>query len=175
VLAVEPAITEHLRAEDAAKRDAYSLGDANRDSQKPAVVAKVAALACLIEGRTLVTQDDWELGEDLYAASRAVQDELIELAEEQDRAKRREQAAKAGEADSVRKNFQAQVFKVVGTIVRKADKLGHPMSRREIMQSVTPKKRAYIPEALDLAIEQGWLDADGEKYKVGSVPLADDM
>jgi hypothetical protein len=175
VLAVEPAITERLRAEDAAKRDAYSLGDANRDSQKPAVVAKVAALACLIEGRMMITQDDWELGEELYAASRAVQDELIELAEEQDRAKRREAAAKAGEADSVRKSFQAQVFKVVGTIVRKADKLGHPMSRREIMQSVTPKKRAYIPEALDLAIEQGWLDADGEKYKVGSVPLADDM
>jgi ribosomal protein L17 len=175
VLCVEPAITARLRAEDAAKRDAYSLGDANRDSQKPAVVAKVAALACLIEGRSLVTQDDWDLGEELYAASRAVQDELIELAEEQDRAKRREAAARAGESDHIRKTFVAVVVKVAGTIVRKGIKIGHPMSRREITQSVTPKKRAYILEALDLAVDNGWLDADGEKYKVGSVPLPDDM
>lgn len=172
VLPVEPAITARLRAEDAAKRDGYSLGDENRDSQKPAVVAKLAGLACLIEGRTLITEDDWQLGEELYAASRAVQDELIEFAEEQDRAKRREVAAKAGEADHVRRTFRDEVAKVAGTIVRKARKVGQPMSRREIMQSVTPKKRAYIAEALEMAVlEKGWLAEKDEKYSVGPVPL----
>lgn len=175
VLGVEPAITARLRTEDAEKRDSYSLGDANRDSQKPAVVAKVAALACLIEGRTLVTQDDWDLGEELYAASRAVQDELIELAEEQDRSKRREAAAKAGESDHVRKTFLAQVGNVAASIVRKGLKVGHSLTKREITQVINSKKRAYIPEALDLSLEQGWLDADGDKYKVGSVPLPHDM
>lgn len=174
VLAVEPAITEKLRAEDAEKRDAYSLGDANRDSQKPAVVAKVAALACLIEGRTLVTADDWSLAEEIYASSRAVQDELIELAEEQDRAKRREVAAKAGEADHVRKSFRAVVKVVAEVITRKARKLGRPITKREITQSVTPKKRAYISEALDMAVhENGWLVEKDGKFDLGSVPLLD--
>lgn len=175
VLCVEPAITARLRAEDAEKRDNYSLGDANRDSQKPAVVAKVAALACLIEGRTLVTQDDWELGEELYAASRAVQDELIELAEEQDRAKRREAAAKAGESDHVRKTFMTQVGNVAASIVKKALKVGRPITKREITQAINSKKRAYIPEALDMSLDQGWLEAEGEKFKVGSVPLPCDL
>jgi ribosomal protein L17 len=172
VLTVDPAITEKLRIEDAQKRDAYSLGDANRDSQKPAVVAKVAALACLIEGRTLITMDDWDLAEEIYASSRAVQDELIELAEEQDRAKRREVAAKAGEADHVRKSFRAEVKRVAESIVRKAQKLGRPVTRREITQTITSKKRAYIPEALDMAVhETGWLTEKDDKFAVGPVPL----
>jgi hypothetical protein len=172
VLSVEPAITERLRAEDAAKRNAYSLGDANRDSQRPAVVAKVAALACLIEGRTLVTQDDWELAEEIYASSRAVQDELIELAEEQDRSKRREAAAKAGEADHVRKSFRTEVAKVAVSIVKKARKAGRPITKREITQVINSKKRAYIPEALEMAVlETGWLEEDGDNFKLGRETL----
>jgi DNA-directed RNA polymerase specialized sigma subunit len=97
---------------------------------------------------------------------------LIELAEEQDRAKRREVAAKAGEADHVRKSFRAEVKRVAESIVRKAQKLGRPVTRREITQTITSKKRAYIPEALDMAVhETGWLTEKDDKFAVGPVPL----
>jgi Mg-chelatase subunit ChlI len=136
------------------------------------VVAKVAALACLIEGRTLVTQDDWELGEELYAASRAVQDELIELAEEQDRARRREAAAKAGEADHVRKSFRTEVAKVAWSLTEKVRVLGRPVTKRELARSVSNKRRAYLAEALEMAIlETGWLSERDGKYELGPTPL----
>jgi hypothetical protein len=172
VLRVDPAITERLRAEDAKKRDTYSLGDINRDSQKPAVIAKVAAIACLVEDRTMITLDDWALAEDLYAASKAIQDELIDFAEEQDRSKRREVAAKAGEADHVRKSFRTEVSKVAWALTEKITALGRPATRRELTLSVSSKRRAYLAEALEMAtLETGWIrEADG-KFELGPTPL----
>ncbi len=172
VLRVDPVITAKLREADAQKRDAYSLGDINRDSQKAAVVAKVAALVCLIEDRALITTDDWSLAEELYAASRAIQDELIEFAEEQDRAKRREAAAKAGEADHVRKSFRSEVGKTAVSITEKVIALGRPVTKRELSRAVSAKRRAYLPEAIEMAVlEQGWIKEVDGKFEVGPCPI----
>lgn len=176
ILKVEASITERLRAEDAAKRDGYSLGDVNRDSQKPVLVAKIAALACLIEGRTLITKADWQLAEELYMASRAIQDELIEFAEEQDRAKRQEVAAKAGEADHIRKTFRAEVEKVAAAFTRKVRNLGRLVSRRDLHNAVSVRRRAYMAEALEMAVlEKGWLKEIDGKFELGPVGLPDHL
>lgn len=175
ILTVEPSITERLRAEDAAKRDGYSLGDVNRDSQRPVLVAKVAALACLIEGRTLVTEDDWQLADALYSASRAIQDELIEFAEEQDRAKRQEAAVKAGEADSIRKAFNTQVEKVAASMTRKVRDLRRSLSKRELHNSLSKRQRTYIVEALEFAIfDRCWLKEVDEKFELGVAELPEE-
>lgn len=172
VLKVEPSITERLRTEDAAKRDGYSLGDVNRDSQKPVLVAKIAALSCLIEGRTLVTEADWQLAEELYGASRAIQDELIEFAEEQDRAKRREVAAKAGEADSIRKAFHVEVEKVAASMTRKIRDLKRAMSKRELHNALSARQRTYMAESLEFAIlQECWLKEIDGKFELGAVGL----
>lgn len=176
VLRVAPSITEKLRAEDAEKRDSYSLGDVNRDSQKPVVVAKVAALACLIEGRTFITEDDWRLGEELYVASRAIQDELIEFADEQDRERRQEAAAKAGEADHIRKTFRAEVSKVAAALTRKVMTLGRPATKRELDRSVSNRRRTYLAEAIEMAVlEFGWLKQVDDKFELGPVALPPEL
>ncbi|MBF6161060.1 hypothetical protein [Nocardia cyriacigeorgica] len=54
------------------------------ESQKPAMVARTAALLAILDGRVLVTESDWELAEALFAASLAVIEDAIEWGRDQE-------------------------------------------------------------------------------------------
>jgi hypothetical protein len=154
-------------------RDAADEDDAedDLDSQRPVVVAKVAGLACLIEGRTQITMDDWQLASELYAASCAVRDELIELDEERSVVERRTQAAQQGEADQVRKMYGVEVVNVAGTIVRRLQKLARSVPHRDLVHAVASKHRVYLRKSIELALEQSWIvEVDG-KFLIGDVPF----
>jgi hypothetical protein len=61
---------------------------------------------------------------------------------------------------------------VAVSIVKKARKAGRPITKREITQVINSKKRAYIPEALEMAVlETGWLEEDGDNFKLGRETL----
>jgi hypothetical protein len=169
---VAPDVAALIQRESDA-RDAADEDDAedDLDSQRPVVVAKVAGLACLIEGRTQITMDDWQLASELYAASCAVRDELIELDEERSVVERRTQAAQQGEADQVRKMYGIEVVNVAGTIVRRLQKLGRSVPHRDLVHAVASKHRVYLRKSIELALEQSWIvEVDG-KFMIGDVPF----
>jgi hypothetical protein len=171
-LPVEPAITRWLRTETRRRKATAVLGEPDHDSHIGSILAKLAGLFCLIEGRTLVTMDDWTLAREIHQVSCAVRDELVDLDEEKDRDRRREHAAKAGESDHVRKSYRSEVGKVAASITSKVMKLGRAITKREVVQAITSKKRAYIAEALELAVlETGWLVETDGKYGLGPTPL----
>jgi hypothetical protein len=125
----------------------------------------------LIEGRTQITMDDWQLASELYAASCAVRDELIELDEERSVVERRTQAAQQGEADQVRKMYGVEVVNVAGTIVRRLQKLARSVPHRDLVHAVASKHRVYLRKSIELALEQSWIvEVDG-KFLIGDVPF----
>lgn len=154
-------------------RDAADDDDAedDMDSQRPVVVAKVAGLACLIEGRTQITMDDWHLACELYAASCAVRDELIELDEERSVVERRAHAAEQGEADQVRKTYGTEVVNVAGTIVRRLQKLGRSVPHRDLVHAVASKHRVYLRKSIELALDHNWIVEVEGKFMIGDVPF----
>lgn len=169
---VEPAVAALIQRESD-ERDAADEDDAedDYDSQKPVVVAKLAGLACLIEGRSVITMDDWLLGCELYAASCAVRDELIELDEERTAVERRTQAAQMGEADQIRKTYGVEVVNVAGTIVRRLQKLGRSAPHRDLVHAVASKHRVYLRKSIELAVERSWIVEVEGKFMIGDVPF----
>jgi hypothetical protein len=169
---VEPAVAALIQRESD-ERDAADEDDAedDYDSQKPVVVAKLAGLACLIEGRSVITMDDWQLGCELYAASCAVRDELIELDEERTAVERRTQAAQMGEADQIRKTYGVEVVNVAGTIVRRLQKLGRSVPHRDLVHAVASKHRVYLRKSIELAVERSWIVEVEGKFMIGDVPF----
>lgn len=173
LLPVAPDVADLIKHESDA-RDSADDDDAedDLDSQRPVVLAKLAGLGCLIEGRTVITMDDWQLAADLYAASCAVRDALIELDEERGSVERRQRAALMGEADEIRKGYREEVIKVANTIMRRVVKLDRPVAGREITHAIASKDRVFLREALDMAIRfQKLVEVDG-KFELG--PLANE-
>ncbi|MFG3617475.1 hypothetical protein [Nocardia sp. NPDC047654] len=72
------------------KRRRGQLSLTQLESQRPAMLARVAALLVILDGRTVVEAEDWELARSLFACSLAVQSDASEW--ERDR-----EAERAGE------------------------------------------------------------------------------
>lgn len=176
LLPVNPAITAALRRDAARKRESIDIMAPDPDSQRPALIAKVAGILCLIEHRTMITVDDWDLASQIYAASRAVRDELLDLAEEQEGAERLQRAAVQGQADVVRKSYPTQVARVAAAMVRgvanraRAGKV--EPTAREVKNMTTSRDNPYRKDALDMAVTEGWLTKTPEEtFQIGKVPF----
>jgi hypothetical protein len=166
----DPAITRLIWEEDERKNATMDMMTDDPDSQKSAVLGKLAGLACLIEGRGMITLDDWQLATELYEASCAIRDELIEIAEEQEAAERREKAVRASEIEQIKHTYPQEVRDVAASIMRKAAKEARPLAFRDLNHAVTSKKRAYVRTAIEFAIHEKWLcEVDG-KYIVNGTP-----
>jgi hypothetical protein len=57
------------------------------DSQKPKMVCKLAALLCIIDGRSVVDAEDWDLARAKYDTNAAVVSHLIEFGQDAEDAK----------------------------------------------------------------------------------------
>jgi hypothetical protein len=170
LLDVEPEITTMLRRESARKRATIDITKPDPDSQRPALVGKLAGLFCLIDHRVLITMEDWRLAERLYAASCAVRDELLALAEEQDDLEQRDRAAKQGQADRTRKNYQTEAARVVEVLVKRLTKHNRPHTRRELNHAVESKDRVYFQGALDECLKYRRIMKEGGKYILAPPP-----
>ncbi len=65
------------------------------ESQRPAMVARTAALLTILDGRAVVETEDWALAETLFSASLAVQRDAEEWAQEAESEKAEQRAATA--------------------------------------------------------------------------------
>lgn len=68
--------------EESLKRRRGELGLTQLESQRPAMLARVAALLAILDGRTVVESDDWTLARALFGCSLAVQREAEAWAHE---------------------------------------------------------------------------------------------
>jgi hypothetical protein len=70
-------INEELWQQNHAEVTGAEEDDADLDSHEPLMQSKLSALLCLLDGRNMVTLDDWALAKTMYATSRAVMDDLV--------------------------------------------------------------------------------------------------
>ena len=82
-------INDELWQQNHAKVTGAKEDDADLDSHEPLMLSKLWALLCLIDGRSMVTPDDWALAKVMYATSRAVMDDLVEYGKEMQQSKSR--------------------------------------------------------------------------------------
>lgn len=156
VLGVAATITERLKAEQRhvrLTRDIMATDD--YDAHRHVLVAKLAALAVLADGRAFVEEYDWSWAEGLYTASAAVRDELIAMAADREAEDRVDAAVKAGAADRVRRGYDAAVPRVAGVLAGKVARTG-PQTRGALRRGLTARDRGYFDDAVSYAEAQGW-------------------
>lgn len=170
-LTVTQSITERIKAEQRhvrLTRDITASDD--HDAHRHTLLAKLAAIAVLADGRVMIEERDWLWAESLYAASAATRDVLLELAEERERDERLAAADRAGEVDRRRRGYDAAEVRVAEAVLRAVDRRGGEATRREITQGVTSKDRHLLGPALDQLTAHGYLVRDGVRYRRASRP-----
>lgn len=168
-LVVAQTITERIRAEQRhyrLTRDITSSDD--HDAHRHTLVAKLAALATMADDRVLIEERDWAWAEALYAASAAVRDELLLIAEQADRDREDESASRMGRADRTRKQYDSAEARVAETILRRVDKIGGRAKRRDLDRAVSSRDKHLLGPALEQLEKHGYLRyRDGVWSRVG--------
>lgn len=156
VLTCVHSITTRLVAEQDHDRMTRDLADTDdHDAHRHVLVAKLAALGCLSDGRVMVDESDWSWAEALYASSAATRDELLGLAAERADDEVHAAAARAGTSDRVRRGYDASVVRVAGVLVAKVQRDG-PQKRGYLNRVIAGRDRHYLTDAIEYANTQGW-------------------
>lgn len=156
-LTVVRSITDRLIAEQEhirLTRDLAATDD--HDAHRHVLVAKLAALAVLADGRTLIEEADWAWAEAVYDASAAVRDELLSLAEDRERGEQHAGAIRMAAGDRVRKAYAGDVVRVAGVLARWVERHGPARTRQKLRDATASRDRPYFADALEYAQAQGW-------------------
>lgn len=167
-LAVTASITDRIRAEQRhtrLTRDIAATDD--HDAHRHTLVAKLAAIAVLADSRVMIEEADWWWAEQLYAASGAARDTLLELAEERARTEQSAAGSRMAQTDRARRGYDGDEARVADVILRRVDKLGRA-KRKDIVHSVASRDRHLLSGALDQLETHGYLrrSVEGEYYRV---------
>jgi hypothetical protein len=153
------------------------------DSHRELLRLKVAGLLAVLDTRTDVSVEDWELAGVVLTTSVRVRESVTEAvrAEIEDRERRadRQAARRAVATDQARAQQEEERYaevleRAAGAVARKASR-GGEISRREATQAIAGSHRKVLgPEAVDQAvdhaIEAGWLVEIGDgRYRPGAV------
>lgn len=165
-LAVTRSITERIIAEQEhtrLTRDIASNDD--HDAHRHTLIAKLAALAVLADGRVMIDEHDWLWAEALYAASAATRDVLLELAEDKARAEQLEHGQRMATADRARKQFDGDEVRAAQVILNRLAKTGSA-TKSELRRSLAARDRRLFSGALEQLEQGGWIQvgADGRLH-----------
>jgi len=157
-LTVTQSITARIIAEQRHQRLTRDITAADdHDAHRHMLVAKLAALAVLADGRTMIDEGDWLWAEALYAASAATRDELLDIAEETALSERVTTGRRLADTDRARKTLDGDEVRVAQVILNRVAKLGGSATKRDIQRAVRNRDRSLIPGALDQLIDSGYL------------------
>jgi hypothetical protein len=157
-LTVTRSITERIIAEQRHQRLTRDITAADdHDAHRHMLVAKLAALAVLADGRVMIDEADWLWAEALYAASAATRDELLDIAEETALSERVTTGRRLADTDRARKTLDGDEARVAQTILNRIGKLGGSATKRDINRAVMNRDRSLIPGALDQLVNSGYL------------------
>lgn len=138
------------------------------DSHEPLMRAKLSALLCWLDGRMLVSRDDWVLAGMIWSTSCAIRDRLIRhrdqaaarMAEE----KREARLAEATEIEVMRVSVGKDVERVARRIWRIAQKVadedGFQTIKRYKMREGFGRDKKIFDVALAHAVTVGWVTCD---------------
>jgi hypothetical protein len=134
---------------------------------------KIAGLLALLDDRTDVTVEDWNLAETIVRYSDATRATVLECIQADATRKEREHIAKAIRRDNaVKDNAEHRVLRsAAATVGRRARRNGDVrVPKRDLVNAISSKHRRIIDvdEVFLYAVEKGWIVADGDNsYRMG--------
>ena len=168
-----------------ARREAMRPGanETGLNGHKPLHLSKAAALLCILDGRTDITMDDWELAHLLWDTSCAVRDDLVEqikvesaqkVKQEENRTIRVTSLSAVASHRALRQVVDEEIRKMavwVGNKVhdRTADEPWKEVGKGSLTQAQRSTRRSRMPDAIDEAEARGWVERveiDGACYVV---------
>lgn len=173
-MGIDGSVLEEIRGWQIAKARG---GHVDRlDSHSHLVRLKTAGLLALLDGGRLhITADDWRLAGTITATSSAVRSEIAKVA-----AQRQREAEDAGIGRRVRQEVATAqaaenriLVKAAGVVARhvhrKASEAGHTCTRRCAQQAMSSAQRreVTVDDAIDLAIEQRWIERHDDRLTPG--------
>jgi hypothetical protein len=156
-LTVTRSITERIATEQYRERLTRDITAADdHDAHRHMLLAKLAALAVLADGRVFIDEADWLWAEALYAASAATRDELLDIAADSQRAEQVEHGRKMATGDRARKSYDSDEVRVAQIILNKVAAEGGSATRRQLVRAAG-RDYQLVPSALDQLIASGYL------------------
>jgi hypothetical protein len=135
------------------------------------MLSKLSALLCLIDGRSMVTPDDWQLAKVMYATSRAVMDDLVAYGKEmqQNKADAYADAHATREARGylAKKNADGNVARIARLTYGHVCDAGGVMTVGAAKYKHNSRDRGLFHDGLDYAVSIRWLTTDGKKIATG--------
>jgi hypothetical protein len=164
-------INHELWQQNHAKVTGAEEDDADLDSHEPLMLSQLSALLCLLDGRRMVTLEDWALAKIMYATSRAVVDDLVEYGREkaQDKADAYADAHATREARGylAKKNADSNVARIAQLTYGHVHDAGGVMTVGATKHKHNSRDRSLFHDALDYAVTLRWLTTDGKKIAIG--------
>lgn len=122
---------------------------------------RFAAFLAAMEGRDTVNAEDWALAEQVWSVSAALQRAVIARGQAAQDEARRHQAEEAGELDALRRQAATvtpdeRAARQIARAVRREGRI----QVRDMWRTLHSRYRKV--DGLDLAIERGWVRADGD-------------
>lgn len=134
------------------------------DSHEPLMRAKLSALLCWLDGRMLVSRDDWILAGMIWSVSCAIRDRLIRHrdaeAERQAGEKRAARLAEAQEIEMLKVTVSAEVEQVARRIARHVAEAGEEPVKRYVLKKNFGRQKPLFDAALAHARSEGWIAPD---------------
>ena len=160
-------VPERERLRIRAERLAAARGEAVEalDSQSPAILAKLAGLLAVLEGRTDTTEEDWDLARVVWGTSCTVRDELRVIAEQETQKENqgridfhaKKEAAAALHTDEARASVEDKrtdrlALKIAGHVRR-----GEAATWKDVRGRMAGRDKQYLQVARDAAVDRGWI------------------
>lgn len=135
------------------------------DGHAGLVRLKVAALLALLDMRLDVTFQDWELAEQILLSSNTTREHALLVKKQLDSDARHRQAEAIAMREIVVDSTkeEAAIRSLANTISKHVDE---PMARGKLRKACcSSKTRHLFDEALTIALNNGWVVQDGERYR----------
>ncbi|MGA0894928.1 MAG: bifunctional DNA primase/polymerase [Ilumatobacteraceae bacterium] len=165
-LGLAPEIDEEItEARAAALR--HEVEEDPLDAHRRLNKLKVAGVLCVLDGRTTITVDDWELAEDILRLSDDVRAWIVAQARRRSAEQVTAEAHKAVVKEQLLEQSAAaravdRAARAVARAVAKGD--GEPVSRRRLTQAIASRDRQHVTvdDAIADAERHAWIVADGD-------------
>jgi hypothetical protein len=172
-------VPERERLRIRAERLAVQRGEAIEplDSQSPAILAKLAGLLAVLEGRTDTTEADWDLARVVWGTSCTVRNELQVIAEQETQKENqgridfhaKKEAAAALHTDEARASVEEKrtdrlALRIAGFVQR-----GEAATWKELRSRMAGRDKPHLVAARDAAVSRGWITYEAGAMAVGPV------
>lgn len=146
---------------------------AELDGHKQLILLRVAAILAVWDGRSEVSEDDWDTAGEIWKTSCGVRDWIIaerrRIEEEAEAEKTRRAAMRAVVVSHAVKTGDARIDMLARRVALKVHEKG-PLTNKQIRDRVLTgrSERSLMSAILEAADGYGWIEPDGEKaWKAG--------